>query len=78
MHHAIFEKGHFRKQDTLRRCRQPNREVENTIIMEDAYIDCGRRITDSLIGRKVKILGHEQNIPRGHKLIPGDMAKVTL
>jgi len=55
-----------------------NTEVENTIIMESAHIDCGRRITDSLIGRKVKILSHEQNIPKGHKLILGDMATVTL
>jgi NDP-sugar pyrophosphorylase family protein len=31
-------------------------EIENTIIMEGAYIDCGKRITDSLIGRKVTIL----------------------
>jgi len=41
--------------------------------MEGIHIDCGRRITDSLIGRKVKILGHEQNISRGHSLILGDI-----
>jgi len=46
--------------------------------MEGTHIDCGRRITDSLIGRHVKILGYEQNIPKGHRLILGDMAKVTL
>ena len=46
--------------------------------MEGAYIGCGRRIVDSLIGRKVKILGYEQSIPRGHRLILGDMATVTL
>ena len=46
--------------------------------MEGAQIDCGRRIVDSLIGRKVNILGYEQNIPKGHKLILGDMATVTL
>jgi len=55
-----------------------NTEVENSIIMEGAHVDCGRRIVDSLIGRNVKILGAEQNIPRGHKLILGDMATVTL
>jgi len=46
--------------------------------MEGAHVDCGRRIVDSLIGRKVKILSYEQNIPKGHKLILGDMAYVTI
>jgi len=50
-----------------------NTEIENTIIMEGTHIECGRRITDSLIERNVRIIGHEQNIPRGHKLILGDM-----
>ena len=55
-----------------------NTEIENTIVMQSAHIDCGRRITDSLIGRNVTILNHENNLPRGHKLILGDMATVTL
>ena len=55
-----------------------NTEIENTIIMENAHIDCGKRITDSLIGRNVEILAYEQNIPKGHKLILGDMTKITL
>ena len=55
-----------------------NTEIENTIIMEGTNIDCDRRIVDSLIGRKVKILGYEQSLPRGHRLILGDMATVTL
>jgi hypothetical protein len=37
--------------------------------MRVTIIDCGRRITDSLIGRSVTILGHEQNLPKGHRLI---------
>jgi len=40
--------------------------------MEGTHIECGRRIIDSLIGRKVKILGYEKNIPKGHRLILGD------
>jgi NDP-sugar pyrophosphorylase family protein len=47
--------------------------VENSIIMEGAHIDCGRRIVDSLIGRKVRILGYEQSLPKGHRLILGDL-----
>ena len=46
--------------------------------MEGTNIDCGRRITDSLIGRNVTILGYEQNLPKGHRLILGDMATFTL
>ena len=40
-------------------------------------LDCGRRITDSLIGQNVTILNHEHNLPKGHKLILGDKATVT-
>jgi glucose-1-phosphate thymidylyltransferase len=55
-----------------------NSEIENSIIMEGTTIDCGRRITDSLIGRKVRILGYEKNIPRGHRLVLGDMSEISL
>jgi len=58
--------------------RIANTEIENSIVMNGAHIDCGKRITDSLIGRNVRILGYEKNIPKGHKLILGDMATVTL
>jgi len=47
-------------------------------VMEETQIDCERRITNSLIGRKVKILSYEQNIPKSHQLIIGDMATITL
>ena len=55
-----------------------NTEIENTIIMEGTHIDCDRRITDSLIGRNVTIFSTEHNMPRGHRLILGDMSTVTL
>lgn len=55
-----------------------NSEIENTIVMEGARIDCGRRITDSLIGRKVEVQSSENNVPKGHSLIIGDMSYVTL
>ena len=53
-------------------------EIENSIIMEGAHIDCGKRITDSLIGRNVTILSTEHNMPKGHKLILGDMSTVKI
>lgn len=50
----------------------------NNIVMEGAHIDCGRRIVDSLIERRFRILGYEQNVSKGHRLILGDMATVPL
>ena len=55
-----------------------NTEVENPIIMEGTHIDCGKRITDSLIGKNVEIVDSTQNVPKGHKLILGGASKVTL
>jgi glucose-1-phosphate thymidylyltransferase len=55
-----------------------NTEIENSIIMEGARIDCGKRITDSLIGKNVEIVDSNLTVPKGHKLILGDASKVTL
>ena len=55
-----------------------NTEIENTIIMSGALIDCGKRITDSLIGKNVEIIDSNQFVPKGHKLILGDQSTVTL
>jgi glucose-1-phosphate thymidylyltransferase len=55
-----------------------NTEIENTIIMSGALIDCGKRITDSLIGKNVEIIDSNLSVPKGHKLILGDASKVTL
>ena len=58
--------------------RIANTEIENSIVMNGAHIDCGKRITDSLIGKNVEIVDSAKNVPKGHKLILGDMATVTL
>ena len=58
--------------------RIANTEIENSIIMSGARIDCGKRITDSLIGKNVEIVNADQGVPKGHKLILGDASKVTL
>jgi glucose-1-phosphate thymidylyltransferase len=55
-----------------------NTEIENTIIMSGALIDCGKRVTDSLIGKNVEIIDSNQSVPKGHKLILGDQSTVTL
>jgi glucose-1-phosphate thymidylyltransferase len=55
-----------------------NTEIENSIVMTGARIDCGKRVTDSLIGKNVEIIDSNQFAPKGHKLILGDASKVTL
>ena len=55
-----------------------NSEVENSIVMEGAYIDCGKRIIDSLIGTRAKIISSESNMPKGIKLVLGDMTYVSI
>jgi len=55
-----------------------NSEVENSIVMDGAHIECGKRIIDSLIGMKVKVVSFENNIPRGLKLILGDLTYVSI
>jgi glucose-1-phosphate thymidylyltransferase len=55
-----------------------NTEMENSIVMTGARIDCGKRVTDSLIGKNVEITDSNQFVPKGHKLILGDASRVTL
>jgi NDP-sugar pyrophosphorylase family protein len=55
-----------------------NSEMENSIVMSGARIDCGKKITDSLIGKNVEILSSDLSLPKGHRLILGDMSTVTL
>ena len=58
---------------TLRNC-----EIENSIVMDGAYADCGKRIVDSMIGAKSRILATGIDIPRGLKLVLGDSSYVSL
>jgi len=55
-----------------------NSEVENSIIMDGAHIECGKRIIDSLIGMKAKIVSSEENVPKGTRLILGDMTYISI
>jgi len=55
-----------------------NSEIENSIVMEGAHICCGKRIIDSIIGRNATIIDSNANLPRGHKLILGDMTYVSI
>ena len=55
-----------------------NTEMENSIVMSGTRIDCGKRITDNLIGKNVEIIDSNQNVPKDHKLILVDASKITL
>jgi len=55
-----------------------NSEVENSIVMEGAYIDCGKRIINSLIGTRAKVISTEDSLPKGLKLVLGDMTYVNI
>lgn len=55
-----------------------NSEVENSIIMDGAYIECGKRIIDSLIGMKANVVSSEDNVPKGLKLILGDLTYIGI
>jgi len=54
-----------------------NTEMENSIVMNGSRIDCGKKITDSLIGKDVEVLDSAQRLPEGHRLIVGDSSKVS-
>lgn len=58
--------------------RISNTEIENSIVMEGTVIDCGKKITDSLIGKNVEIVDSSLGLPRGHRLVLGDASKVAL
>jgi glucose-1-phosphate thymidylyltransferase len=55
-----------------------NGEIEHSIVMEGAKIDCGKRIVDSIIGKNAVISAVADTLPRGHKLIAGDSSKIEL
>lgn len=55
-----------------------NTEMENSIIFDDADINCGQRIVDSLIGLNSLITSAKHTWPSGHKLIIGSQSQVEL
>jgi glucose-1-phosphate thymidylyltransferase len=52
-------------------------EIENSIIMDNCYIEVNEKITESLIGPNSKITGNQSG-PKGTKLIIGESSVVTL
>ena len=56
---------------TIRNC-----EIENSIVMDGVFVDCHKRILDSMIGTRSRIVGPEYGIERGLKLVLGDSTYV--
>jgi glucose-1-phosphate thymidylyltransferase len=54
-----------------------NSEIQNSIVMEGASIECDELITDSVIGRNVVITKNNQP-PKGKRFIIDDQSKVTI
>jgi glucose-1-phosphate thymidylyltransferase len=55
-----------------------NTEVENSILMDGVYADCGKRIVDSLIGAGSRIVSTSDSMPHGLKFILGDMSQISV
>ncbi len=53
-------------------------EIENSIIIGDSLIDCGRRIVESLIGRNSTITAIKNQLPGGNKLILGEHSFISI
>jgi len=53
-------------------------EIENSIILDDSVIECGKRIVDSLVGKGSKVVSSEVNLPKGYRMIIGENSFVSL
>lgn len=53
-------------------------EIENSIIVGDTVIECGKRIVNSLIGRNSRIVSADMNLPKGYKLILGENTFISI
>ena len=58
-------------------CEIINGEIESSIIMDGAKINCSKKIVDSLIGKDVKIFERNE-LPKGNRFIIGDNSAVEI
>ncbi|MFQ5941267.1 MAG: glucose-1-phosphate thymidylyltransferase [Nitrososphaerales archaeon] len=59
-------------------CRIVGAEIENSIIMENAVIECKKRIVDSVIGKGSRIRSNEMQLPQGLKFVVGDSTYLSI
>jgi glucose-1-phosphate thymidylyltransferase len=55
-----------------------NSEIEHSVVLDFADINCSKRIVDSLIGYNATIVSAHATMPMGHKLVVGDQSMVEL
>ncbi len=55
-----------------------NTEIENSIVLDKANLNCNTRIVDSLIGFNSTIISFKTSLPSGHRLVIGDHSLVEL
>jgi glucose-1-phosphate thymidylyltransferase len=53
-------------------------EIESSIVMGDALIECNERIVESLIGNHCKIRSHDDVLPQGRRFVIGENSLVNL
>ena len=53
-------------------------EIENSIVLDGAVIDCRERIVDSIIGKDSKILSNGSHRPSGRRFVVGESTFVSL
>ena len=53
-------------------------EIENSIVLDGAVIDCRERIVDSIIGKDSKILSNGNHRPSGRRFVVGESTFVSL
>jgi len=53
-------------------------EIENSIFMDNCYIDMDSKITDSLIGSYSVITTSQIGKPKGHRFVIGERSKITI
>jgi len=53
-----------------------NGEIENSIVMDNCYIDLDGRIIESIVGPHSKIINNNGEKPRGYRFVLGEKSKV--
>jgi len=53
-------------------------EIENSIIMDNCFIDINERITDSIIGPHSTIITNHVDKPKGYRFTIGERSKITI
>lgn len=53
-------------------------EIENSIIMDNCYIDIDGKITDSLVGPYSMIASNQEEKPEGYRFVIGERSRITV